>query len=70
VSDMREHHTADGVKFVLTAPATFWDSVEASDGGLVNYFKLVSSINIGERDRHLCFGSIVVIYMYVCFLFL
>ena len=44
---MQEHHTADGVKFVMTAPAKFWDKVEKAEGGLLQHFKLTSSIKIG-----------------------
>lgn len=49
VSDMREHHTSDGVKFVLTAPSKFWDEVESKDGGLQQYFKLETDIRTGNK---------------------
>jgi hypothetical protein len=52
VTDMQEHHTSDGVKFVMTAPVKFWDTVEQSEGGLLRYFKLTSSIKIGKYSSY------------------
>ena len=51
VTQMREHHTSDGVKFVLTAPAKVWDDVEREKGGLLEYFKLSGSINTSKTTQ-------------------